>query len=80
MLFKYIQFGRVQGQNVGLIWVKNYKRGYFHTSYLYPNPVFPEKQCFHRLKDRLKDELKDELKDCFNETNCKLIQKQSCLL
>ena len=40
-------------------WVKNEKKGYFHTSHLTPNPVFPQKEVLkspespNTLKDKL---------------------------
>ena len=43
---------------MGSGWVKNDKNGYFHTSHLTPNPVFPEKEVslltqLRKPKDKL---------------------------
>ena len=32
------------GPNVGPCWVKNSEKGYFHNSYLTPNPVLPKRE------------------------------------
>ena len=37
------------GQNVGPVWVKNDKKGYFHTSHFTPNPVFPKNKVLNSL-------------------------------
>ena len=51
-------FGPFWGQNVGPGWVKNDKNGYFHTSHLTPNSVFPKKEVLksHSLLTTQKNE------------------------
>ena len=41
-------FWPLWGQNVGPCWVKNGKKGYFDTSHLTPNPVFPKTEVLKR--------------------------------
>ena len=42
MLFKEFLIWTLWGQNVAPRWVKNGKKGCFHTSHLTTNPVFPK--------------------------------------
>ena len=41
-MFKEFRIWAIWGQNVGPIWVKNGKKGYFHDSHLTPSRVFPK--------------------------------------
>ena len=68
-------FGPFGGQNVGPGWVKNGKKGYFHTSHL----ILPKKEVLKnhsllntpcKLKDKLTGLHKTLQKFIFTETNC----------
>lgn len=74
---------------MGLVWVKNVNKCYFHASHLTRIPLFPEGKIlkiYSLLKkvDDVKDELTDDMKHCKSllscETNCKLILKENSLL
>ena len=62
MLFKESLIWALWGQNVGPGWVKNGKKGCFHTSHLNTNPVFSIKQVLNKSPNTL-SRLKDELTD-----------------
>ena len=64
MLFKESLIWALWGQNVCPGWVKNGKRGCFHTNDLTTNPIFPENKVLnsHSLLNTL-SKLKDELTD-----------------
>ena len=47
MLFKIFLIWVFRGQNVGPGWVKNGKKGFFHTSHLSANPVLPKNEVLN---------------------------------
>ena len=62
MQFKEFYIWAFWGQNVGLGWVKNRKKRFFHTSHLSANPVLPKNEIFigHSVTlSKLKYELTD---------------------
>ena len=71
MLFKESLIWALWGQNVGPGWVKNGKKGCFHTNLLTTNPIFPKNKVLNSqsLPNTL-SKLKDELTDLY-----KILQK-----
>ena len=63
MLFKNFLIWAFWGQNVGPGWVKNGKKGCFHTSHLTTNPVFPKNKVINSQSPNTPGKLKDELTD-----------------
>ena len=47
MQFKEFFTWALWDQNVGPGWVKNDKKGYFHTSHLTTNPFFPKNKILN---------------------------------
>ena len=65
MLFKEFLIWALWVQNMGPGWVKNDKKGCFHTSHLTTNPVFPKNKVLssHSLLPNTLSKLRDELTD-----------------